>query len=321
MIAPRPNNPYAVKAYDQNKNDVKIIYCSDIDNLESVMKDKEKEFSVVVIDEYLADEINSIENKVTRGKLDTVCMYFVIFQRDNEVRYHLGVNSVYEVVYDNGYKFIKSLKFNEISNIQSIMDHTPILVEDGKSGYKILRKYFDIPNIMEVIKADGNSKIPLKLTEHTNKKYICSLDYDKGSWVLYKIRKSINEGKLSADNISFISMESFEEIICNSKLLQDKNPELKELANNVEKYIDCSFQHRGEYFLTLIKRYFVDKFGDTHCKYTKKNVRYFIRECKDCKNLDCTFRQDSVEKVTIIFNNKYSIIYELYKKLKDEEKQ
>jgi len=192
-----------------------------------------------------------------------------------------------------------------------------ILMEDSKSGYQIFKHYFQIDGKMDVKHSEGNGNIPKKLLEF-NKEHdiIVGLDYDKGSWALYYIRTLIDAKQLNKNKIYFIRMESAEEIICNSELILSKCPEMKDYVENIEKHIDCSFQHRGDYFMLLIKMFFKAKNGNS--LYTKSNTRCFREECLDCRASQCKFREDAQPKVKMLFSNKYKILYDLYTYLTKE---
>ena len=319
MLEERDGSAYNVSAFDHKGRGVKIHYCASIGRFEEVINDESKDYSVVVIDEYVATELNKIENMKIRGLMDKVKKYFIIFQRDDIIKYHIGVNSVMHVKYiDKKYIFENPLRFNDEYSLGNITKCDLILSEDSKSGYQILKHYFQIDDKMSVRKTGGNGNIHKELLKF-NKEHniIVGLDYDKGSWELYYIKTLIEANELDKNKIYFIKMESAEEIICNSNLILNKCPDMKDFVENIENHIDCSFQHRGEYFMTLIQKYF--KTNNGNALYTKNNTGCFRRDCTDCTANQCKFRDNTEKKVRLLFCNKYEIQYKLYEYVHNEQ--
>jgi hypothetical protein len=311
MLEKRDDSAFVVDVKDSKSRNVELNYCATLENFEQLMYDENKDNSVIVIDEYVASRLNKIENMKSRGYMDKCCKYFVIFQRDCVIKYHIGVNSVYKVIYeDKQYKFEKLLRFNDDYKLGNITKCNTMIVEDSASGYQVLNKYFDIDNKMRVIKGNGNGDIHKDLQKFSQSNVICGLDYDKGSWALYNIHKLIGKETLDRRKLYFINMESFEEILCNSDLILDKCPDMRDYVEHIENHMDCTFRHRGEYFMFLLKKWFVTKAG--YALYGKNKVHCFVNECKECTATNCKFRDDSQDKVSLIFANKYKIFYELY---------
>lgn len=311
MINPRGNAIFKHEAHTHKGVPVRVVYCEYIDTLKTMIQDKEYDMSVIIMDEYLATEVNKPENIKIKNMLDGARRYFVIFQRDNIIKYNVGINSLFKVVRHQGiYRFEKYIHLNEIVNIGNITGCTHIITEDSKSGYIILSRYFQDDTDMVVAGSDGNGDFDKKLIEYNGHSIICALDYDKGGWQICNILDKIRAGQIQKNKIKFIRMESFEEIIANSRLISDIKPEILELANNIDKNMNCSYRHRGEYFSALIIKYFND---GAHCKYTKNNISCFIKECKDCNNVNCKFRNNTEEKCKLTFSGKYGILYQLYK--------
>lgn len=223
-----------------------------------------------------------------------------------------GIDSVKHVKYINKqYVFETPLRFNDEYSLGNITKCDLILMEDSKSGYQIFRHYFQVNGKMDVKNSEGNGNIPKKLLEFgEDHDIIVGLDYDKGSWALYYIKTLIDSKQLNKNKIYFIRMEAVEEVICNSELILSKCPEMKDFVENIENHIDCSIKHRGDYFMLLLKMFFISKNGSS--LYAKNNTSCFRRECKDCEVSQCKFREDIQPKVKMLFSNKYKILYELY---------
>jgi hypothetical protein len=184
-------------------------------------------------------------------------------------------------------------------------------MEDSESGYKIMKHYFDSDKI-HVIHSNGNGDIHKCLVDIPNgESTICGLDYDKGSWALYHINELINNNTLNRANIYFIRMESFEEVLCNSELVLSKCNKMRDFVENMDKHMDCTFKHRGEYFLTILKQYFITENGKP--KYRKNSFSCFTKSCTTCSNTSCKFRNNTDNKAEIVFSNKYKILYKLHK--------
>ena len=114
MLEERESSAYKINAFDSKGKKVGVHYCASINRFVEIFKDKSKDYSVVVIDEYVATELSKIDNKEIRGLMDKVSKYFIIFQRDNIIKYHVGVDSVKHVKYVNKqYIFENPLRFND----------------------------------------------------------------------------------------------------------------------------------------------------------------------------------------------------------------
>lgn len=308
MLEDREGSAFRVEVYDSKKNKVDLHYCTSLNRFEEVLLDSSKDMSVVVIDEYVATEINKIENKVIRGKIAKTCKYTVIFQRDCIVKYNVGVNSVMHVQYQNGmYKFIKPLAFNDNIELGNITKCNVVLMEDSKSGAKILSKY--LPNNM-VKTSRGNGDMPKELEIlYSKENVLCGLDYDQGGTALYNINNLVKEQSLDRGSLYFINMESFEEVLCNAEFILSKIPILRDYVNNMEKHMDCTFAHRGDYFLNLLKRMLYS----SNATYQKNSFSCFTTNCRDCQNKQCKFREETKDKIDVLFSNKYDLLYQFCK--------
>ena len=82
MLEEREDSAYRYEAHDHKGNHIDVYYCASLKRFEEVMYDKSKDYSVVVIDEYVVTELNKLDNKESRGYMDLCCKYFILFQRD-----------------------------------------------------------------------------------------------------------------------------------------------------------------------------------------------------------------------------------------------
>ena len=157
MLDEKEGSAYNVDAFDSKGNKVEVYYCGSVKRLEEIVSDESKDYSVIAIDEYVATEINKLSNKKIRGLMDKVNKYFIIFQRDNIIKYHIGVESVKCVKYVNKkYIFDNAVRFNDEYNLGNITKCGLILLEDSRSGYDIFKTYFKIEGKMDVRHSDGN---------------------------------------------------------------------------------------------------------------------------------------------------------------------
>lgn len=318
MLVKHPRNAFYSIVKNKKDNSVNITLCTSVEEFTEVINNKLLDNTLVVIDEYVASKL--AKKPKLAGLMSKTEKYFLIFQRDLIARYNVGINSLYKVVYKNRqYSFEKLLPFNDDYKLGNITKCTKIIMEDSNSGFKIMRKYFNIPNKMEVDTSEGNGNMLTELLKSSNigKSIIIGLDYDKGGSELAKIKEQISNGALLKDNIYLIKMESFEEIICNSDLIISKSPNILDYIENIEKHMDCSFEHRGDYFNQLIKWFFISKDGKV--LYTKHNASCFNRECTECKRDKCKFRNNEIEKIMLLFSRKYNMLLELYKYLNEQE--
>lgn len=313
MLEEREGSAFDIVAINSDGENVPVYYCATLSRFEEITLDKSKDYCVVAVDEYVATEL--LRDNKKSGLLSTTCKYFLVFHRDATVKFNVGVNSVLKVVYDDHiYRFQKALNFNKEYNLDNLKKCDVMIIEDSKSGFKIMKRYFNISNKMKVENTEGNGRITARILEAYNEGHsiIVGLDYDMGANMLYKMQDLAVRGELDNNNVYLINMESIEEVLCNSELILSKCPTMIEPVRDIEKYIDCSFKHRGEYFLELLKHYFVIQNGNNkRSLYTKTSASCFVHECNECTRTSCKFRNNT-EKVTMVFSNKYNILHELY---------
>lgn len=323
MMEEREDSAFEVKAVNSDGNDVPVYYCATLARFDEIVSVMKKVNSVIVIDEYVTTQL--LRDNLKSGLLNTVSNYFIVFHRDATVKFNVGVNSVFKVDYtDHVYRFQKAINFSVESNIERMKQCDLMLIEDKKSGFIIMKHYFETPNKMKVDTTSGNGKIEDKILSAYNNGHniIVGLDFDMGANMAYNFRDMVLRGEFGKDSVFLINMECIEEIICNSELIISGCTHMLELVKNMEKYIDCTFRHRGDYFLELLKRYFVvldpnnpDK--EPRSLYVKRNGGCFTRNCKDCRQSNCNFRNDEVDKAELTFSNKYKMLYDLYSYLKN----
>lgn len=127
----------------------------------------------------------------------------------------------------------------------------------------------------------------------------------------------IDDIDIDKNKLIFISMESFEEVICNSEFILSKFPEMRDKVINYQDYIDASYKHAGKYFSDLLFKYVkvkspLKKDGQRNAtKFYEKGMNNFV-ECflSDC----CSFNIEncklylSENKRDKLLNNKFEIL-------------
>lgn len=199
----------------------------------------------------------------------------------------------------------------EISNVDSD-EFEFMVIEDSESGKSFLTTMLD--KLKMYGKPNGRSKVPVNLKEallHTDKKILIAMDYDTCSAEMLKI---IRDDTIDKQRIVFLSMECFEEVLCNSEFLLQAFPEMRDKVINYEKYMDASYKHTGAYFSKLIFDYIkvkspLKKDGDKNSTkfYTKGMKNFdscFLSNCCSYGVESCKLYTD-IEKRKLLLCNKF----------------
>ena len=162
-----------------------------------------------------------------------------------------NTNKIYEGIEIN--EIVPYIKLNRVNSNIEYSEFEMIVVEDSESGKTFFKKLLDKLKLYNG--PGGKSKIPVNLEmalKQTDKKVLVAIDYDS---CLIDMLKIINNNRIEKSRISFISMESFEEVICNTEFILQAFPEMRDKVINYEQYIDASYKHTGKYFSDLLFKY------------------------------------------------------------------
>lgn len=337
----RNDDTYDVKVINLMDNtSVNYSLCKSVADLQLFISDRENDYTVCIIDEYLADDLKE-DSKLQwlREKMYGKCAYFVIFQRDYLSDFKSGVNSIYRLVKEDN--LIVNKRFvilSEVDSADELKELDKILVEDKESGFSIIRHFFQPDtqiaktlghlkeelNLIDVISARGDANLKEKMKELKGLNILTFMDYDRGAFMLKIFKLATDKNEIDISKFIFVRAELFEEIICSSEFVKSLGKFDADMVENPENYLDCSFESRGQYFIYLLKSYFVDaqyKNGKiiTRPRYKKNNPACFKRNCKDCTNMICGLRNDSADKLDLVFTGKYKFIADLYYMLKEKK--
>ena len=135
----------------------------------------------------------------------------------------------------------------------SIINIDGIITEDSTSGKTFWDSIYHNKRVLN--SSFGCGEIPKEINrlQKIHKGYLLiALDYDVAGKHMIDIYKDtdIDMGKLL-----FISMESFEEVICNSEFILQAFPEMRDRVINYKDYMDATYKHAGNYFSNLLFRY------------------------------------------------------------------
>ena len=186
--------------------------------------------------------------------------YFIFIDRAMEAFIDTNAKALFQIKNTN--KIYEGIEVNEIvqyidlRNIDNEINSTEfelIVIEDTESGKTFFTKLLDKLSIFG--DEGGKSNVPInieKALERTDKKVLVAIDYDSS---LVEMLRIIRNNRIEISRVAFISMESFEEIICNTEFILQAFPEMRDKVINYEKYIDASYKHTGKYFSDLLFRY------------------------------------------------------------------
>lgn len=293
---------------------MKVYYIAKETNFVERYFSEDTDNSVIIIDEEKSSEVlePGYEKWQRVGKENK---YLLVFNRDLTVKNEVGVNSLFEVERIDGVYRFKNRRFPVNTNRDKpfYLGKNCILVEDSNSGYHTLEHYFG--KYMKIETSKGNGSFSTKLIELCKKGYniVAFLDYDVGGSYLYNVSKGLGKYK---NQVVFVESESFEEIVCNSNLfLSHVSADIRNRVENYEIYMGCSKEHRGIYFLDLLKQNFVyvdknSRIPKTRPLYDKDDIDCLVKGCVSDNRYNCGFRDDTDPCLwyKIIFSNKYESI-------------
>lgn len=261
----------------------------------SVLKDviSQNKDILIILDEDTVGAIRRNNKIVSMKDLVKSPNYFLLLDRQSAVKMDCNVKAVYEfsrtgaVGGINAYRAVHHFKLSDV-NIDKIdtSKYRYLITEDDKSGKIFFDKLLGKLEVVDLV-AEGNGAIANTITlEMAREGVLVALDYDCGALalqsIIYKCRKY-------GGRISLISMECFEEIVCNSDFILDAFPEMRDKVLNYENYLSANDKHTGKYFARLLKEYVKQRPPvETH---SDRNVEKFYSKGADhienCLTEDC----------------------------------
>lgn len=298
--------------YFECNKEVKVITLANID----IMFDKKYKENLFILDEDVSEVIRSRLKDIKNSN-----NYFVIIDRSLELKIDTNVKAVFtlKMLADkkcNGITpYIFQNKFKLQPGDTDKMDtrlYEYIITEDSTSGkqfwsmFKKL-KLIDYPNLQG--NGDMYKKLEIIQSKLNGKKILVALDYDRGSIAINKI---ITNDNIDNKNITFINMESFEEIICNSEFILSKFPEMRDKVINYQNYIDASYKSTANYFNELLYKYVrvqspIKENGERNSNifYSKgmKNFKQcFVDNCCSFNKYDCVLYTNQDKRCMMVSN-------------------
>lgn len=296
------------------KCDTKVIVIDSIEALKSVLKDNTN--TVIVIDE---DIVTSMLSSGLMGKVLKSKNYFLIFDRDLESSIETNVDALLKVeptdeVYGSVQRrrVLSYLGCGTNRNMDKANKMTHFVTEDEISGLTFWKEVLSKLDVVDTGKY-GSGQV-LNNIKYTQEKYedayvLVALDYDFGSSILKQI---LEDKSIDKKRLSFIPLESFEEVICNSEFILSKFPDIRDIVINYRNYLDCSYKSTGKYFSTVLSSYVkvkspVKSDGDSNIyKFYEKNMKNFtecfIKDCCDFNLNECKLYYDGDKKKAMLSN-------------------
>lgn len=295
----------------------KIVLINNIINIEEQLENTKE--TIFICDE---DVTHALLKNNLSGLINKSENYFIFIDRAMEAFIDTNVRALFEIkntnqIYANIqiYEIVQSVNIKSITQQIDSKDYEYIVIEDTKSGKIFLETMLDKLKLYG--KSSGRSKVPANLQEAleaTKKKVLVAIDYDTCSAEMLLI---LRNDKIEKSRISFISMESFEEILCNTEFILQAFPQMRDKVINYEKYIDASYRHTGVYFSTLLFDNVKAKSplkheGDNNVTkfYTKGMENFkecFLENCCSYNLTNCKL-YNSAEKKKLLLCNKFECL-------------
>lgn len=274
--------------------------------------------ALIIIDEDTTENIrkNNLVRTMQKSK-----NYFLLLDRQMVSKIDVNIKSMF-VVEECRYKKHKTFKVKNAIEMHTVDVNTKdisnikyMITEDTKSGKVFWEKTLSKIQLLE-FKEYGNGSIAKNIEEALNKIdgiLLVALDYDKGGIQMQHICNSKN---IDLSRVLFISMESFEELVCNSEFILKKYTMLRNLVRDYKLYITCDVDSTGKYFSTLLFKYVKAKppiqprNGKNITKFYKKEASYFeecfIDDCCAYGNTQCEMYYTGNKKESML-SNKFEI--------------
>lgn len=269
---------YSVAVDYRNGNSLQVLHVTDLQTYEELLDNSKYDNAILMLDEDVTDGFYKNLNLV--AKMMKSCKYTVLYTRDGIVRLSVGVNSVLKVERVRGvYTFRRYFNERQSSTNINLTKVTTIITEDTKSGLDFWKKYFE-PEIKVVSSSgNGNFRDILFYELRENKaKVLCALDYDVSGNILCDIIGKLKHKDIV--DVIFLKMECFEQIIASSNFILEKlTPNFQNMILNYEKYMNCMYKNRGEYFLLVLRsvfNYIDNSYNEKSC-YAKNNYECLVQ--------------------------------------------
>ena len=301
---------------DCNKD---ILIVHDLQIVDYIMNITDK---LIIIDE---NEIDALNKRKLLSKLLQTHNYFLLLDRDRLVS-DINVNAVYELLEGSTiekvrtFELVKRFKLEHSKISFNSGMFAGIITEDSKSGRDFWDSMFSGLNVINTTYGNGQVYVEIKKAQaNTNNLLLIALDYDRGASCMLAIHRdtSIDQSKLV-----YVSMESFEEVLCNSEFILQAFPEMRDKVINYKNYLDATYKHAGKYFSKLLHKYVKQpspfaKPGDANYeKFYSKGMQNFtecfIDECCTYNGLQgFTCKLQMVNKRDKLLNNKFESLNQL----------
>lgn len=265
----------------------KVAVVTGISQLDRLAEDEK----LIIIDE---DTVNAYRKNHNILDLRKYKKYFILLDRGVAGKSDININAIFKISCEYSNKddtVIKQHKIEPMYPRRDVFDYSNIssmVVEDKESGllfWKSALKGIDVIDIG--LYGNGNviNNIKYALSNYKGK-CIISLDYDAGAVVMQSI---LRDKQIDKSRISFLKLECFEELICNSEFILSKYPHIKDKVINYLDYMDCNYKSTGHYFSKLLfdnvkVKSPIKNDGDRNVtKFYDKGMDNF----KECFILDC----------------------------------
>ena len=192
--------------------------------------------------------------------------YYVLITRENLYNLPYSVDEIYGLHCSGKYHDTKRM-YNQMYRIYSDYQELPvipekIITEDSNSGFEFF-KTVGSKNGVVCESAGGKSNI-FHVLEQSGGENICVIA--DGAAIGPEVDR-LYKYSLQKKNIHLFFPESFEWIILNSGLIQEKN--ISEIMENPEEYIDSRKYFSWERFFTV---YLTEVTKDTYLRYSKSKL-------------------------------------------------
>lgn len=290
--------------------------------LKMLVADRTSKNRLIIMDE---EVIADIRKQKKLSILENSKDYYLIVDRNNINCGETNVNAIFEfrrqIINVRGrkksiYKTVPSFGLNSRNNEINPDEYRYFVTEDTASGEIFWKNIFKTLEVVEC-NPPGNSGVLdtiLRIIETKDRgKILVALDYDAGSTCMGNI-VLCHKNSVNLSRVTFIPLECFEEVICNSEFILSKFPEMRDEVINYKDYIDATYQHTGKYFSYLLFKYVKVKSplkvsgGRNVTKFYSKGMKNFkqcfIDKCCAYNNNECKLYYNG-DKRRALLSNKF----------------
>lgn len=214
--------------------------------------------------------------------------YYVIVTRNNLYDIPYSIDAIFEIKTSGKYGKLKRTynSFKKMYGSRSqngyvYKDNDIVLVEDEKSGYQFFKRVSDDVGA-RCESVAGKSGFVQAVTRNKNQKQLIVAD-----GAAFGSEMANVYGLLSKYRINLFLPESFEWLILNSGIVNDKH--LKEILANPSDYIES-----GEYFSweQFFASYLISISQNEEYRYSKKRINDYYLSTINIKKILCAFFED-----------------------------